>query len=118
MELGCIVFEGTLDTNGYGRVGRSGYAHRIAYEEANGPVPVDWHVDHICRNRACVNLAHLDAVPGKLNRIAVGTRADTCRRGHPKSVYQRRLPGRSAYCTECNRLACAEWKRKKRDRTD
>lgn len=43
--------------------------HRWVYEQAHGPVPDGWVVDHLCRNKRCVSLEHLEAVPvGENNR--------------------------------------------------
>lgn len=59
---GCIEWTGNLHGNGYGRMsvyGRRVKAHRYAWERANGPIPEGLLVDHICWNRACVNIEHL-----------------------------------------------------------
>lgn len=45
--------------NGYGQMGRLGYAHRISFAIHNGPIPKGKVVDHICHNRSCVNPDHL-----------------------------------------------------------
>lgn len=42
-----------------------GYAHRRYWEALNGPRPDDHHVHHECRNRGCVNPAHLKAIPAE-----------------------------------------------------
>jgi len=38
------------------------YAHRLAYERARGPIPEGKQVDHLCRQRDCVNPEHLELV--------------------------------------------------------
>lgn len=53
-------------TSGYGQLfigrGRKVYAHRYAYELRHGPIPAGMVLDHLCRNRACVNPDHLEVV--------------------------------------------------------
>ncbi len=75
----CIEWTGAITAAGYGvlRVGdHPEYAHRIAYEEAFGPIPEGLEIDHVrkrgCRLRHCVNPEHLEAV----------THAENMRRGY------------------------------------
>lgn len=66
----CRVWTGAHTRNGYGvlRVGASNkLAHRFAYEQANGPVPPGLVIDHMCHNRACINIGHLRTVTPKQN---------------------------------------------------
>lgn len=61
----CWIWNGPKSKLGYGIIGpRYGtrVAHRAYYENKNGPVPNSLDVDHLCRQRACVNPDHLEIV--------------------------------------------------------
>lgn len=60
-ETGCWVWQRAMRTGGYG-VQQGEAAHRVVYERLKGPVPDGLELDHLCRNKACVNPAHLEAV--------------------------------------------------------
>lgn len=56
---------------GYGMAwheGRMRPAHRVIYERIVGPVPVDLQLDHLCRNKRCVNPGHLEVVTNAENQ--------------------------------------------------
>jgi len=60
-------------TSGYGqfavnRIGHKRGAHRLAYTLLVGPIPDGMELDHLCRNRSCVNPDHLDPVPRAVNQ--------------------------------------------------
>lgn len=97
--LGCWPWLGAL-ASGYGSLsvrGTSRQAHRVGYELMVGPVPEGLQLDHLCRNRACCNPAHLEPVTLRENvrrgaavrtgyqpgRVKVSpTRKTHCRNGH------------------------------------
>lgn len=64
-------------------------AHRVYYERARGLIPEGYDIDHLCRNKACVNPDHLEAVPHRENvrrgmaQWAENARTQTCKHGHP-----------------------------------
>ncbi len=58
----CWVWPGHIRSDGYGTTREGNYAHRVAYEALAGPIPEGLVVDHLCRNRACCNPNHLEAV--------------------------------------------------------
>ena len=89
----CWEWLGSKNDKGYGFIGlRSGVsapAHRVAYELHYGPVPDGLEIDHLCRNRGCVNPDHLEAVSHRVNVLrgvsphARNARKTHCKFGHP-----------------------------------
>lgn len=62
---GCWIWHGQIRRDGYGTFnvdGRNVRAHRFAFELGREPTPTGLDLDHLCRNRRCVNPAHLEPV--------------------------------------------------------
>lgn len=78
---GCWEWTGARLQAGYGIVGvvkGSRLAHRAVYEATRGPIPAGLQVDHLCRNKACVNPDHLEAVtPAENTRRAIAARKES-----------------------------------------
>ena len=96
----CWPWIGTIRPDGYGTFGinkgnkmwiKAAYAHRVAYVMLVGKLPNNRTLDHLCRNRACVNPAHLEPVTHKVNCLrgtspfANNARKQFCPKGHPLS---------------------------------
>jgi hypothetical protein len=123
---GCREWVQHLTPNGYGQLnirGRNRLAHALAWETARGPVPSGLVLDHLCRNKKCCNVDHLEPVTDRENILrgtgpsAVNAAKTHCDKGHPLSGDNLRiLGGRSQpqrRCRECNRLGMVRWRAKK-----
>jgi hypothetical protein len=86
---GCWTWTGARNDRGYGQIrikGKIHYAHRLAYEEAYGAIPLGLVIDHLCHNPACVNPQHIHAVTSKQNsENLAGVRSRTGFRGVHKT---------------------------------
>ncbi len=90
--LGALSGIGAHDAGGYAQLRKKGktlYAHRYAYLALHGPIDDGMHLDHLCRNRSCVNPLHLEPVTCRENLLrgtGTGARNATkthCPKGHP-----------------------------------
>ena len=63
---GCWEWTGHIANSGYGRLGRK-WAHRVSYESSGLVIPDGKQLDHLCRNRKCINPTHLEPVSPATN---------------------------------------------------
>jgi hypothetical protein len=94
--------------------------HRWAYEQARGAIPPGLQLDHLCRNRACYQVDHLEAVTGPENDRRAKWRP-ACRNGHQytpeNTVWQKDGTRRCRACQAASR-ARSEHRRRERRGTD
>lgn len=124
-ENDCLVFHGAL-AKGYGRVGyytggkqKVLQAHRVVWENVKGPIPEGMTIDHLCFNRACQNVEHMDLktlgdntrAAAHRNPTVIANRAKThCPQGHPYSEENTYTPPSGGrYCRICLRAATRRW---------
>lgn len=114
---GCLSWTGYKTPQGYGRIrvaGKSESAHRVMYEMFHGRKP-QYTIDHLCRNRACVNPWHLEDVPMRINAArsnaasTINRHKTHCIRGHgftkENTAYRhtRFYAGVARVCNQCRR---------------
>lgn len=122
-DTDCLVWDNISRADGYATVSidyKSLYVHRVMYELFIGPIPKGLVIDHLCRNRSCVNPSHLEAVTYSINtRRGVSKIADNAAKTHcignhalsgtnvrmRKDVYTR-------MCRECERIRLAKYRGK------
>ena len=122
-ETGCWNWNG-VTTRGYGHIMRDGVryrAHRYMYEQHVGLIPDGMQLDHLCRNRSCVNPEHLEPVTCRENLMrgetfAAKNSAKThCVKGHPLSGDNLYIePKGTRACKECRREAVRRSRARKR----
>jgi hypothetical protein len=112
-ELGpCWPWLESLDTYGYAQFWLDGHskvmAHRFAYELLFGPIQSGLEISHLCRNRACQNPSHMEAVTPRENTLrgisitALHSAKTHCLRGHPFDAVNTYIPPHGGrYCRIC-----------------
>lgn len=110
--------------SGYGQFSlgnRNVPAHRLAYELLIGPIPDGLVLDHLCRNKACCNPAHLDAVTQRENVLrgegfaARNVKLTHCAQGHEFTSENIQWIGTTRRCRICSRRTSRVAKARRRE---
>ena len=114
-ESTCWYWAGAL-VDGYGSLsvhGRMKRAHRLYYELLIGKIPDGLELDHICRERSCVNPSHLEPVTSRENVLRSPLTLNSkylgrthCKYGHPLVANPYR---QGRYCPQCQRNSQKRW---------
>jgi hypothetical protein len=115
-ETGCMEWLAYKNPAGYGKFGATEgtvLAHRWVYAWANGVFPEELTIDHLCANRACMNLTHMEAVSNEENVRRGGLRrhgwdSGYCSKGHVLTEESTR--GKKRRCRPCYREYMREWR--------
>ncbi len=123
-ENGCWVWIGQVGNWGYGKFfakGKHETAHRMSYKLFRGKIPNGKQIDHLCRNKLCVNPSHLEAVSIRENVLrGIGLAAQNAQKTHCNNGHE--LSGSNLYicprgkreCRRCRAQASMKFAHKKR----
>lgn len=125
-EGGCWLWTSTK-SDGYGLFNSrhlnpftTRRAHRVIYQAVRGKLPQSVSLDHLCRNRACVNPEHMRCASNRENVLAgVGVTATNkrkthCIRGHELSGKNIESYSRFRSCRACHVIRQRQYVKKRR----
>lgn len=104
----CWEWVGSKNSEGYGNFsykGKTVSAHRLSYEFIKGEIDPGKEIDHLCKNKSCVNPEHLESVAHKINisRASFYGRFKTkCKNGHDLIEGNIFYSGENRRCRICN----------------
>lgn len=126
---GCWISRYSTASHGYSQIGWQDsrkrhvvLGHRAAWVSVHGQVPMGMTIDHLCKQRRCVNPDHLRLLPNYENARRTGGRdwpMGYCANGHDSTHLHRvtRSANASGFAVICR--TCSQASRKRyQDRRD
>ena len=119
----CIIWTGVLTHEGYGRMKinrRFVMATHIAMQLEGKEIRKGFNADHLCRNPACVNVAHIEEVTPRENTLrgvgpgAMARRTNLCKLGHSLALGDAYIYKGVRHCRKCRIIRHRNWRRRKR----
>jgi hypothetical protein len=111
-ETGCLTSQYSVGSHGYAQVGWHDddrrtmvLVHRVAWVAQRGSIPEGMTVDHLCKNKRCLNVEHLRLLSNFENARRTFGRdwpIGECVNGHPNSELEFRAGHLN--CRECRRV--------------
>ena len=128
---GCWLWTASEDGRGYGQFAPFGWrglhkqgsikAYKFAYLFYRGSVPDGKELDHVCRNRLCVNPDHLEPVSHRENVLrgdspsARQARQTHCKRGHEFTAENTWSGDEHRRCKTCDKVRMAAFHKARRE---
>ncbi len=120
----CWKWKGRIEKNGYGRFSYKHdqiiSSHRMSYLLYRGPIDMGLTIDHLCKNKWCVNPSHLEVVTMKenlrrsFNITNINEHKTHCKSGHPFSLSNTYIrPDGSRQCKICRSIAQQKYIKKR-----
>jgi hypothetical protein len=116
----CWNWTGAISAGSYGSIyyeGRMQKAHRVMWRLERDEIPDGMDLDHLCRNRLCINPDHLEPVTRSenLRRSPLMDRHSHrthCIRGHEFTPENTRYKSSNGHrvCRECMRMHIRNWR--------
>ncbi|WP_299074764.1 HNH endonuclease [uncultured Paraglaciecola sp.] len=131
MSDNCVILL-SVNEDGYGRVrvaDKMMKAHRVVFENHNGKIDMSLDIDHLCRERGCIQPHHMEQVSRGVNTLrgesfaAKNARKTHCINGHPfdddntlatYSYKNGKRFGKARKCKKCATLSTKKYLERKR----
>lgn len=125
---GCWNWVGSIKPGGYGNITYKKVvynAHRISFAVFSGTIPAGLTIDHLCKNRRCLNPQHMEIVTAGENALrggsspAMNAKKRVCKRGHELVSLSDKRKGHSSakrHCPICERMDALSWNQNHKER--